>query len=198
MDEKAPPPWWIWATRSTTVLVALVCGLVLWSFLPPVVYFVYFALAGWALMFLGALWLLFALIGWFKYRAARWTAVAPALVVVTAVLVVLSVPSKTAFAVSESSLTAAATDCESTPDDSWIGVYKVRRTQSTDSGCLFFLEGGLFDSIGLAYMPDGPPNLGEPTRDGDIGYEEFDGDWYQFIQRFGRSPPPGQLELTDS
>ncbi|YCN58404.1 hypothetical protein AB9M10_14030 [Rhodococcus erythropolis] len=45
-------------------------------------------------------------------------------------------------------------------------------------------RGRSIDSIGLAYLPDGAPYLGKPRRDGEIGYQEFDGDWYSFVQRF--------------
>lgn len=69
-------------------------------------------------------------------------------------------PPKVAFAVSEHSLSTAADHC----------------VQS--------FEGGLLNSIGLAHFPDGAPYIGEPQHEGDIGYEEFDGDWYQFEQLF--------------
>ncbi|MGV8873379.1 MAG: hypothetical protein ACOH2Q_12700 [Rhodococcus sp. (in: high G+C Gram-positive bacteria)] len=179
-----PPSWWIRSTAITAVLVLLVCGVILWTFLPPVVFFPLFALASWALLVLGAVWLVFTLIGWFKYRALRWSAVAPILVVLTAGLAFLSVPSRLAFAVSEGSLTAAAVECPKTFDDRRIGVYSVRYIQPVTNGCLFFIEGGLFDSIGLGYFPDVAPPLEEPRREGDIGYQEFDGDWYLFVQRF--------------
>ncbi|MBY4126955.1 hypothetical protein HQO83_00960 [Rhodococcus fascians] len=179
-----PSSWWIWSTAITAVLVFLVCGVILWTFLPPVVFFPFFVFAGWVLLVLGAVWLTFASIGWFKYRALRWSAVAPILVALTAGLVVLSVPSKLAFAVSEGSLTHAASECPKSFEDRRIGVYNVRRVQPVTNGCLFFIEGGLFDSIGLGYFPDVAPSLREPRREGDIGYQKFEGDWYMFVQRF--------------
>lgn len=133
-------------------------------------------------LILGGVWIVFTAIGWVKYRALRWSAVAPVLVVVTAALVMFSIPPTFAFAVSERSLSTAANHCTQSFADTTRGVYRVYQVQPVDGGCLFFIEGGLFQSIGLAYFPDRAPDLHEPRREGDIGYEEFDGDSYQFEQ----------------
>ncbi|MDV8025237.1 hypothetical protein [Rhodococcus sp. IEGM 1330] len=183
-DRRHPAQWWIWLTAPTAVFVFFVCGVVLWAFLPPVVFFPFLALAAWALLVLGAVWLILALVGWFRYRALRWSVVAPVLVVLTVGLVLLSVPPKFAFAVSEDALTDVAVDCPKTWEDKRIGLYSVQYVRPVDNGCLFFIEGGLIDSIGLGYFPDVAPPLGEPEHDRDIGYQEFDGDWYLFVQRF--------------
>lgn len=61
----------------------------------------------------------------------------------------ITVPSKLAFSVSEKSSTATAVDCPKAAYDRRIGLYTVSRTQPVDDGCLFFMEGGLIDSIGL-------------------------------------------------
>lgn len=179
-----PARWWIVLSGVTAVLVGLVCGVIVWTFVPPVVFFPWFALASWVLLILGAVWLVVGLVGWFKFRALRVTAIAPALVLATAVLVVLSVPSTVAFAVSKGSLVAASAQCAPSWDGRRIGVYQVRRIQPVDSGCLFYIEGGLIDPIGLAYLPGGAPYLGKPRHDGDIGYEQYNGDWYRFVERF--------------
>ena len=179
-----PARWWTVLSGVTAVLVGLVCGVIVWTFVPPVVFFPWFALASWVLLILGAVWLVVGLVGWFKFRALRATAIAPALVLATAVLVVLSVPSTVAFAVSKRSLVAASTQCVQSMEDRRIGVYQVRRIQPVDGGCLFYIEGGLIDPIGLAYLPDGAPYLGKPRHDGDIGYEQYSGDWYRFVERF--------------
>jgi len=123
-------------------------------------------------------------VGWFKFRALRVTAIAPVLVFATAVSVLLSVPSTVAFAVSKGALAAAAAECAQSWDARRIGVYQVRRIQPVDDGCLFYIEGGLIDPIGLAYLPEGAPYLGKPRHDGDIGYKEYNGAWYRFVQRF--------------
>ncbi|MGG7099871.1 hypothetical protein [Rhodococcus sp. 24CO] len=121
-----------------------------------------------------------SLIGWFKFRALRWSLIAPALVLVTCALVALSVPSRVAFMASQGSLAAEAQHCSTSSTDRRIGTYQVKRIQAVDNGCLFFIEGGLINSIGLAYLPARAPYLGDPRHDGDIGYQELDGDWYTF------------------
>ncbi|GAA3158806.1 hypothetical protein GCM10020255_040840 [Rhodococcus baikonurensis] len=93
-------------------------------------------------------------------------------------------PSHVAFALSKDSLEAVAADCQKSLENQTIGVYRVLQVWPVGNGCRFHIEGGLIDSIGLAYLPDGAPYLGKPRHDGDIGYQEFDGDWYSFVQRF--------------
>ncbi|NMM85612.1 hypothetical protein B2J88_14740 [Rhodococcus sp. SRB_17] len=182
--DKRPASWWTVLTWFTVVLVALACGVIVWSFMPPVVFFPVFALASAVLATLGAVWLVLGLIGWIKYRALRLSAVAPALVLITLTLVMVSVPSRVAFAVSKDSLAAVAVDCQKSLDAQRIGVYRVVQIWPDSNGCRFQIEGGLLNSIGLAYLPDGAPYLGEPRSDGDIVYEEFDGDWYVFVRGF--------------
>jgi hypothetical protein len=179
-----PARWWTVLSVVTAILVGLVCCVIVWAFLPPVVFFPWFALAAWVLLILGAVWLVLGVVGWFKFRALRVTTIAPVVVLATAGLVMLSVPSTVAFAVSKGSLAAAAVPCVQSWDDRRIGMYQVRRIQPVDGGCLFYIEGGLIDSIGLAYLPEGAPYLGKPRHDGDIGYTPYRGDWYRFVQRF--------------
>ncbi|UJC81462.1 hypothetical protein D4768_00355 [Rhodococcus erythropolis] len=168
----------------TAVLVALTCGVIVWSFMPPVVYFPFFALAASVLLGLGGVWLILSLIGWMKYKTLRLSTIAPVIVLVTGALVTLSVPSHVAFALSKDSLEAVAADCQKSLENRTIGVYRVLQVWPVGNGCRFHIEGGLIDSIGLAYLPDGAPYLGKPRRDGEIGYQEFDGDWYSFVQAF--------------
>lgn len=179
-----PTRWWTALSVVTAFLVGLTCCVIVLTFVPPVVIFPWFALASTILLILGAVWLVLGLVGWFSFRALRTTTIAPALVLTTAVLVMLSVPSTVAFAVSKGSLAAASGQCEQSFDDRWMGMYRVWRVQPVDGGCLFYIEGGLIDSIGLAYLPDGAPYLGVPRHDGDIGYTQYSGDWYRFVERF--------------
>ncbi|MDI9913718.1 hypothetical protein [Rhodococcus sp. IEGM 1379] len=106
----------------------------------------------------------------------RLSAGAPVLVLITLTLVMLSVASRVACAISKDSLSAAAAECSESLSTQRIGVYKVVQIWSDNTGCKFHIEGGLIDSIGLAYLPDGALYLGNPRCDGDIGYQEFDGD----------------------
>ncbi len=184
------PRWWR-ATTGIAVpgLVAVACGVMLWSSAAPVVDFVYFMLAGWALVLLGVAWLVLVVIGWFRYRTVRRTllapaVVAPALVLVTAALVVVQAPFRLGFLVSKPALADAAADCTYSLEHRRIGVYSVRSTRELDGGCLFFTQGGLIDSVGIAYLPGGAPHLGAPRHDGDIGYDHIGGDWYRFVERF--------------
>lgn len=185
MSSKAhPATWWTALSALTAVFVVLVCGVILWAFMPPVVFFPYFALAASVLVILGAVWVGLGLVGWFRYRAVRASAVAPVLVMLTVVLVAMAVPSRVAFAVSKNALADAAHQCPQSWTDQRIGVYRIWQIRPVEGGCLFFIEGGLIDSIGLAYLPDGAPYLGDPRRDDDIGYRPYSGPWYRFVQRF--------------
>lgn len=183
-DRSVAAPWWTGATALTALLVGGVCGVILWAFTPPVVAYPQFALAAAGLLILGGIWLVLALVGWFRYRALRWSTVAPALVLLTAALVAAAVPSRVAFAVSKDALLTAAHECPDSFETRRIGLYTVWQTLPVENGCLFFVEGGLIDSIGLAYLPGGAPRLGEPRHDGDIGYQVYEEDWYTIVRRF--------------
>ncbi|MFD4294899.1 hypothetical protein ACFWPA_10250 [Rhodococcus sp. NPDC058505] len=60
--RPVPPRWWRATVAAVSVLVATACAVILWAFVPPVVYFPFVALAGWALMILGAVWLALTLV----------------------------------------------------------------------------------------------------------------------------------------
>ena len=96
-----PASWWKVTAIVTAVLVTLTCGVIVWSFMPPVVYFPFFALAASVLLGLGGVWLILSLIGWMKYKTLRLSTIAPVIVLVTGALVTLSVPSRAAFALSK-------------------------------------------------------------------------------------------------
>ncbi|MFD1814117.1 hypothetical protein [Rhodococcus gannanensis] len=168
-----------------SALVAVACGVILWASVPPVVDFPFAALAGSALLVLGVVWVTLTLIGWFRYRTWRASVIAPAVVVCTAGLVMVDAPFRLGFQLSRGALTSAAAECSVSYDDRRIGVYDVWTTnRNGDDGCLFYIRGGLIDSVGLAYMPSGAPYLGKPRHDGDIGYEHLAGDWYRFVKQF--------------
>ncbi|MCX5044038.1 hypothetical protein OG921_12750 [Aldersonia sp. NBC_00410] len=181
----SPPRWWrVSMGVALTVLVSVACGVVLWASAAPVVDFVYIVLAGWALLFLGIAWLVLALIGLLRYRAYRASLIAPVLVLTTAALVVFSVPSWIGFQVSKGGLADAAAECRDSVEKVRIGVYEVSRIAHREEGCLFYTQGGLIDSVGVAYLPGGAPYLGRPRHDGEIGYSHLDGDWYRFVEAF--------------
>src|SRR3989304_5560219 len=97
-ERGGPASWWKVTAIVTAVLVTLTCGVIVWSFMPPVVYFPFFALAASVLLGLGGVWLILSLIGWMKYKTLRLSTIAPVIVLVTGALVTLSVPSHVAFA----------------------------------------------------------------------------------------------------
>ena len=165
-------------------MVAVACGIVLWASAAPVVDFVYVAIAEFGLLILGGAWIVLTWIGFQRYRASWASLLVPVLVVLTFVLSYLSVPFWIGFQVSKPALRDAADDCGATGPRQ-LGLYDVRMVRAADEGgCLFFTQGGLIDSVGIAYLPGGAPNLGEPRHEGDIGYRHIEGDWYRFVQRF--------------
>lgn len=183
-DRRAPNWWRISAVILLPTLVAVACGVVLWASAAPVVDFVYVALAEFGLLILGGGWVVLTWIGFVRYRAWRASVLAPALVVVTIVLSSLSIPFWIGFQVSKPALHDAAADCAA-GEPRHIGIFDVQMVRAAEEGgCLFFTQGGLIDSVGIAYLPSGAPNLGEPRHDGDIGYRHIEGDWYRFVQRF--------------
>ncbi|MBY6364638.1 hypothetical protein [Rhodococcoides corynebacterioides] len=101
----------------------------------------------------------------------------------TVVLAGMSVPFTVGFAMSRSSLAEVAEDCAA-PGGGRIGVYVFEGLEAADGGCLIYVEGGVVDQVGFAYLPDGAPRLGPPAGEQEIGYAELDGDWYTFLRRF--------------
>jgi len=179
-----PSMWWRWSMYAVTALTVIPCGVILWAFIPPTVLFPIFALAAWLLVFLGVAWLVLLVIGLAKYRAWKPATVAVVLVLGTATLVALAVPSRAAFALSRGELTSMATDCNGSVHGDRVGLYSVLDTQPVTGGCLIYVEGGLIDSVGFAYFPEGAPSLGKPQRDGDIGYRKWADHWFTFTEAF--------------
>lgn len=93
------------------------------------------------------------------------------------------IPFEVGFRLSKPDLEATAADCIER-QILRIGVYHVWRIEVVDAGCMFYTNGGLVDSVGIAYMPDGVPYLGQPRTDGDVGYFPIEGDWYRFLKQF--------------
>ncbi|MEE4023980.1 hypothetical protein V1Y59_12910 [Gordonia sp. PKS22-38] len=182
-QDRGPGRWWTALVVATTLAVIAACGALLWTLVPPTADFAYLVLAMWALLGFAAIWLVLAVFGCFRYRRFRLSAVAPLVILVTVILAVADVPSRVGFAVSRPALEAAADRCDESLDETKIGVYEVWRIESADGGCRFFMKGGLVDSVGLAYLPDGPPT----ERSGDereITYRGFEDEWYRFVQQF--------------
>lgn len=179
-----PSAWWVTLSAMTAALVALVCSIFLWAFVPPVMNQTYFFLAMWAATAVCLPWAILGIVGWMKYRTVRWTAVAPIMAVLTAGCIALSIPSNVAFAVSKSAITDAAERCPNVDEqEQRFGLYRVWHTVAVEGGCLLYIRGGGDDfGIGLAYLPDGPPQGTDFGHRRTIEYTERDGDWYEFAE----------------
>jgi hypothetical protein len=161
------PRWWRSATGIVlTALVAFACAATL------------------VITILGAVWLILAGVQLGRYRWDRRICLAPAMVALTATLVFFGVPSDLGWRLSVGELTAYAQACTPSSDDQRIGLYDTWRVEPLDTGCHFYLEGGLVNLVGVAHLPGGTDKIGLPERDGEIGYQHIESDWYRFVQIF--------------
>lgn len=183
--------WWrLTVGLVIPLLAAAACLVVLWSLVPPVVFYPLYVLAWGALIIVGVVWLVAVVFGSIRYGWRGVTLVAPVIVLVTVGLAAAELPGRFGWWVSKDDLQRAAVACADPADaadvrSQRIGVYRVHSVQRVgDRGCRFTVEGGLVDFVGVAYLPGERPYLGEPRRDGDIGYRHIEGDWYAFVQRF--------------
>jgi hypothetical protein len=179
--KRAVPRWWrVWQGPVLGILAGVMCAVVMWAAVTPVTTFVCAAFAFCAGVVIGIVWLVFAVVGWLRYRTVRRSLVAPVIVVTTAVLVVFSIPFEVGFALSENRLTDLAATCRPSREGSQAGVYTIRRVVAIgDSGCLFYTDGGFLDDVGVAYLPGGP--TGEVrARFESIELRHISDDWYRF------------------
>lgn len=179
--KRPVPRWWrVWQGPVLGILAGGMCAVVLWAAVTPVTNFIYAALAFCACVVVGVVWLIFAVVGWLRYRTVRRSLIAPAIVVTTAMLIIFSVPFQVGFALSEGRLTELAATCKPSGADSQAGVYSIRRVVAIgDSGCLFYTDGGFLDDVGVVYLPSGPT---DEIRAGfeSIEFSHVSGDWYRF------------------
>ncbi|WP_120802606.1 hypothetical protein [Williamsia muralis] len=179
--KRPVPRWWrIWQGPVLGILAAVTCAVVLWAAVTPVAILFYVLIAMWAFVAIGIAWLVFAVVGWLRYRTVRRSLIAPVLVVTTAVLVVFSVPFHVGFALSKNRLTELAATCQSSGADNRAGVYAIRRVIAlSDSGCMFYTDGGFMDKVGVVYLPGGPTDAFR-ARFESIELSHVSGDWYRF------------------
>lgn len=189
--RRPAPLWWRLTVGGVIpLLAAAACLVVLWSLVPPVVFYPLYVLASGALIIVGVVWLAAVVFGSIRYGWRAVTLVAPVIVLVTVVLAAVELPGRFGWWVSKDDLQQAAVACADPADGAdlrsrRIGVYRVYSVHRVgDRGCRFTVEGGLVDSVGVAYLPGERPYLGDPRRDGEIGYRHIEGDWYAFVQRF--------------
>ena len=162
------------------ILAAVTCAVVLWAAVTPVSTLFYAVVALWAFVVIGIAWLVFAVVGWLRYRTVRRSLIAPVLVVMTAVLVVFSVPFHVGFALSKKRLTELAATCQPSGAGNRAGVYAIRQVVAiSDSGCLFYTDGGFMDKVGVVYLPGGPTGAFRAQFES-IELSHVSGDWYRF------------------
>ncbi|MFT4166753.1 MAG: hypothetical protein QM650_16065 [Microlunatus sp.] len=67
----------------------------------------------------------------------------------------------------------------SEPCPAWIGTYRIGGCRTVGSA-MYFRErdGGFLNSVGFAYLPDGPP--ANPPTSGSITYSQLRGPWYWY------------------
>lgn len=167
------------------VLVTLSALITLWAFSVPggpsmglfvILMLGWFALGGyWLLRVIAAL----SAGGFQRVRSQwLWWALPPAVVAVTAGLLVLSVPLLLRFNLSQTSMDGFAREViggSSVPRPDRVGLFPVGRVQRFNGGMRFLVKGGGFlDPSGFAYSPEGrPPNIG-----GEDNYVHLEGPWY--------------------
>lgn len=178
------PAWWYWLVLAVTAAAAVACLVILWACIPPTVMYAPFVLTLSGLALLGLAWLVLAIVGWVKFRAWKLSTIAAVVVVLTGLLVMASVPSRAAFAVSQEMLGDLATECTRSLEHRRVGAYALRYVEPIDGGCLIHVEGGFLDSVGFAHLPDRKPDTGDLRRDDGIEYTELRGDWYTFVEHF--------------
>ncbi|MDV7133060.1 hypothetical protein [Williamsia muralis] len=179
--KRPVPRWWrIWQGPVLGILAAVTCAVVLWAAMAPVTTLIYVVFAFWAFAVIGIAWLVFAVVGWLLYRTVRRSLIAPVLVVMTAVLVVFSVPFHVGFVLSKNRLTELAATCQPSGADNRAGVYAIRQVVAiSDSGCLFYTDGGFMDKVGVVYLPGGPTDAFRAQFES-IELSHVSGDWYRF------------------
>ena len=152
----------LWASHS--LLFALVCVAVLWlgSGAHDAGLLVSFV-AIWFAGLLGLFWLSFAAFelasrqkgeGLTPRRFPRWLGVAPALGVLTALLLAFSIPANIRFELSQGDLVAAGKRVLAGSAPGSAGLFRLVRTQP-DGGCALLITGQPFlNEVGFAYCPD--------------------------------------------
>ncbi|QBS45381.1 hypothetical protein DMB37_40195 [Nocardia sp. CS682] len=178
---RRTPSWFILWMGLLTALIVLCCLALFWQLAADGTFPVQVVLWS-AIGVLGAVALLFALIGLFRYRSFFYSLIAPLVIGIFVALVWYDVPETTGWKLSRNILQNQATDCANPGHRTRLGVYTITYITRRDGGCLFYTQGEESNSAkGFAYFPDtAPPYLGTPTSG--IGYETFQGNWYRFTE----------------
>lgn len=176
--------WWTVTTVALAVVVAVCCAAVVWFVASDGGVVDLLLLTG-VLLGLAVLWAICALFGAIRYRAYLLSALAPVMVAVTVVVVYSGAAEQVGWQVSKGSLAAVAAECARRSEPHRIGVYTIERVSREGAGpgragteCRFYTNGGFLDSVGFAYLPEGPPP-DHPASE--TTYRQYDGSWYRFV-----------------
>ncbi|WP_157535194.1 hypothetical protein [Nocardia inohanensis] len=179
--RRGAPVGWTASMATTSGLVFLVCLWVLWHFTASNDRLGAFFLGGCAIMILGIGWLVLAILGMAKYNRFVLSAIVPAVVVMTLILLWSGIPGRIGWAFSKPALERAAADCTRTDDAGRIGLFDFDYVRPEgDGGCSFSLKNSGFGPDGYAYFPrEAPANPGAGAGSG-TRYHRYDGNWYTF------------------
>lgn len=132
-----------------------------------------------------AIWL-FAGVVWFillvvsrDFRRRNWITLTPVVAAVTVTLVIVGVPMRTAFLISEPALTAYVESLPKDHDSVWtdrfVGLFPIRSVYRTGNAVLLDVDGsgGLLEQCGFAYSPH------SQVKDLPVSTEDhLTGNWY--------------------
>ncbi len=143
------------------------------------------------LLITGVVWLVFVVRELIKRRfavVALTTAVVLALIAVAAFASRIELPLLARFAIVRPAFDRvvaerAAAGGDAGPCPAWIGTYRINGCWTSGTSTYFSeRDGGFLNSVGFAYLPDGPP-FGSPMG-GSIAYSQLRGPWYWYIQEW--------------
>ncbi len=168
--------WWrLTVGLVIPLLAAAACLVVLWSLVPPVVFYPLYVLAWGALIIVGVVWLAAVVFGSIRYGWRGVTLVAPVIVLVTVGLAAAELPGRFGWWVSKDDLQRAAVACADPADaadvrSQRIGVYRVHSVQRVgDRGCRFTVEAGWSTSWVSPICRVSGPTSASPAATGTSG-----------------------------
>jgi len=183
--RRPGPPRWLFHGVAALAALAL-----LWAYSYPGMQ-VYFWLGSLlALLLLAAVWLVRLVIAlWRPRQWSWWFVVAPVGGLLTLALLTYGVPLHARFVLSESAFQAQVKDLPAAPTDGaeWtdlahperIGSYRIIEVNRIAGGVVFWeANGDFFDSVGFAWLPDGPSAVLESGSFENPQFTHLQGPWY--------------------
>ncbi|WP_157762097.1 hypothetical protein [Nocardia yamanashiensis] len=176
------PKVWLTFLIATTGLFGLCCLGVLWGFAAKGGNdFDVLLYGGGGIVVLGIAWLALAITGIAAYRRFVLATIVPAMLVMTAALVIMGIPGKVGWALTKPALERAAATCTKTDHAGRIGLYTFNYVRPEgDGGCSFTLDGALLGPDGYALFPGTPPQSAKAGAGAGTNYSHYDGNWFTF------------------